>query len=287
MMGDYILQIWNLISRLFLIVNNMFYPGTSLTDNCYNSNVEIVDNLSYDVSWYVPDLSSYVILWICQGQEIVIIDPFLEVPPSWSSHMGLGQGSRVTKGSWCNVKWVYYQEIPAEEFQRSIWTTGWCSILLVDKCVYIYSLFPPQCRNELRPHEFNVTVCDHRHPILILVLKEVWPDDAISFNYTPHSHFLLAKRAMDMFMGLSLSPEAHILLVDVPTQVTVSPVTKEIQIQQASVIFSPLTDILTKCFLFCFIVISLPLKDLNFVRKELKAIMQYPQNWCSRNANSL
>ena len=106
-------------------------------------------------------------------------------------------------------------------------------------------------------------VCDHQHPIVILVVKEVWPDDAISFSDTPQSHFLLAKRAMGMFMGLSLSPEAHILLVDVPTQVTVSPVTKEIQIQQARVIFNPLTDILTKCFLFCFIVISLPLKDLN------------------------
>ena len=81
-----------------------------------------------------------------------------------------------------------------------------------------------------------------------------------------------------MFMGLSLSPEAHILLVDVPTQVTVSLVTKENQIQQARLIFNPLTDIVTKCFSFCFIAISLPLQDLNFVRKELKVIMEDPQN---------
>ena len=134
---------------------------------------------------------------------------------------------------------------------------GWCSILSVDNCVHIYSPFPPQCRNELRPHECNVTVCVHHHPILILVLKEVWLDDVILSNGSPHSYFLLAKRAMGMFMGLSLSPEAHILLVDMPTHVTVNLVTKESKMQQARVIFKPFTDIFTKCFLFCFIVISL------------------------------
>ena len=58
-----------------------------------------------------------------------------------------------------------------------------------------------------------------------------------------------------------------------------------VQIQQARVIFNPLTEILTKCFSFCFILISLPLQDLNFLRKELKVIMEDPQNWCSRNAS--
>ena len=60
-----------------------------------------------------------------------------------------------------------------------------------------------------------------------------------------------------------------------------------VQIQQARVIFNPLTDILTKCFSFCFILISLPLQDLNFLKKELKVIMEDPQNWCSRNASFL
>ena len=62
-------------------------------------------------------------------------------------------------------------------------------------------------------------------------------------------------------------------------------VTKENKIQQARVIFNPLTDIFTKCFLFCFIVINLPLQDLKFVRKELKIIMEDPQNLCSRNGS--
>ena len=88
-------------------------------------------------------------------------------------------------------------------------------------------------------------------------------------------------------MGSSLSPEAHILLVDVPTQKTVSLVTKENQIQQARVIFNPLTDIFTKFFSFCFIAISLPLQDLNFVGKEGMVIMEDPQNWCSWNASFL
>ena len=130
----------------------------------------------------------------------------------------------------------------------------WCSISLVNNSIHIYILFPPQCRNELHPHECNVTVCVHRYPILIFVLKEKWPDDAISSDGTPQIHFLLAKRAMGRFMGLNLIPEAHILLVDVPTQVTVSLITKENQIQEVRVIFSPLTDIFAKCFLFCFIV---------------------------------
>ena len=49
-------DIWSDV--ILLIVNNMFYPGTFLTDNCCNSNVEIVNNSSCHVSWYVPDLSS-------------------------------------------------------------------------------------------------------------------------------------------------------------------------------------------------------------------------------------
>ena len=75
------MAVYILIRGLSLIVNNMFYPGTSLTDNCCNSNVEIVDNSSYHVSWYAPNLPSYVVLQICQGLRIVVIDPFLEVPP--------------------------------------------------------------------------------------------------------------------------------------------------------------------------------------------------------------
>ena len=114
--------------------------------------------------------------------------------------------------------------------------------------------------------------------MLTLALKEVWPNDAVSSNGTPHSHCLLAKRVMGMFMGLRLGPEVHILLVDVPIQVTVSLVTNENQMQQARLIFNPLIDIFTKCFLFCFIVTSLPLQDLNFVRKVLKVIMEDPQN---------
>ena len=33
--------------------------------------------------------------------------------------------------------------------------------------------------------------------------------------------------------------------------------------------------------------ISLPLQELNFVRKEVKVIMEDPRNWCSRNASFL
>ena len=63
-----------------------------------------------------------------------------------------------------------------------------------------------------------------------------------------------------------------------PTKTTVADIVQIVQIQQARVIFNPLTDIFTKCFSFCFILISLPLQDLNFVRKELKVIMEDPQN---------
>ena len=50
-----------------------------------------------------------------------------------------------------------------------------------------------------------------------------------------------------------------------------------VQIEQARVIFNPLTDIFTKCFSFCFILTGFPLQDLNFVRKELEVIMGNPQ----------
>ena len=70
-----------------------------------------------------------------------------------------------------------------------------------------------------------------------------------------------------------------------PTKSTVVNIVQIVQIQQARVIFNPLTDIFTKCFSFCFILISLPPQDLNFVKKELKVIMEDPQNWCSQNAS--
>ena len=71
------------------------------------------------------------------------------------------------------------------------------------------------------------------------------------------------------------------------TKTTVADIVQIVQIQQARVIFNPLTDIFTKCFSFCFILISLPLQDLNIVRKELKVIMEDPQNWCSWNTSFL
>ena len=61
-----------------------------------------------------------------------------------------------------------------------------------------------------------------------------------------------------------------------PTKAAVVNIVQILQIQQARIIFNPLTDIFTKCFLFCFILISWPLQDLNFVRKELKVIMEDP-----------
>ena len=260
----------------------MSYPGTSLTDNCGNLNIKIVDNSSYHVSWYVCDLPSYIVLQICQGLRIVVMDPFLEVPPRGSSHMGVGWPREVS----ATQNQSTTGKIPAKEFQRSVWRMGWCSILLVDNCVHIYSPLPSQCRNELLLHDCNVRVCVQCHLILILILKEVWPDDAISSNGTPCSHFLLAKRAMGMFMGLSLSPEVHILLVDVPTQVTVSLITKENKMQQTSVIFNSLTDIFTQflVLLYCDQFASV---ISEFCKERAKVIMEDPQNWCSWNSSFL
>ena len=72
-----------------------------------------------------------------------------------------------------------------------------------------------------------------------------------------------------------------------PTKAAVVDIIQIVKIQQARVIFDPLNDIFTKCFLFCFVLISLPLQDLNFVRKELKVIMEDPQKWICRNASFL
>ena len=66
-----------------------------------------------------------------------------------------------------------------------------------------------------------------------------------------------------------------------PTKVPVVDIIQIVQIQQARLIFNPWTDIFTKCFSFCFILISLSLQDLDFVRKELKVTMEDLQNWCS------
>jgi len=109
--------------------------------------------------------------------------------------------------------------------------------------------------------------------IVIFDLKEVWPDDSIFTYGAQHSHFLLSKWAMGVLMGLSLKPVTHILLIDVPAQVAVSLITEESQIQLARAIFNPLTNILTKRMSFCYIVISSPLQDFNFVRKKLKVFM--------------
>ena len=126
--------------------------------------------------------------------------------------MGSGQRSRVAKEGRCNAKLVYHQDNTGQGIPKKCVNNG----VVLHNCVHIYLPFPPQCSNELRPHQCNVTVCVHRHTILILVLKEVWPDDAFSSDGILHSHFLLAKRAMVMFMGLSLGPEAHICLLMCP-----------------------------------------------------------------------
>ena len=126
----------------------MLYPGTSLTDNCCNSTVEIDNNLSYHVSWYEPDLGSDVVLQIWQSLGIVVIDPFLEVSAEevvtfvqvrgmrWPREVGATRGESITR------------KISAKGFQRSVWTMEWCSILLVDNCMQIYSPSPPPCKNE-------------------------------------------------------------------------------------------------------------------------------------------
>ena len=67
-------------------------------------------------------------------------------------------------------------------------------------------------------------------------------------------------------------------VADAPQKAAVANIVQIIQIQQARVIFNPFSDIFTNCFSFCFILISLPLQDQNFVRKELKVIMEDPQN---------
>jgi len=117
----------------------------------------------------------------------------------------------------------------------------------------------------------------------------VWPDDSISTYGTPHSHFLLAKLAMGMPMGFSLRPITHILLKwqYASSQVAVSLINEGNQTQQARVVFKPLTHTLSKRKGFSFIVISLLLQDLNFVRKELKVFMEDSQKWWSGNANFL
>ena len=51
-----------------------------------------------------------------------------------------------------------------------------------------------------------------------------------------------------------------------------------IQIQQARVIFNPLNDIFTKRFSYCFILIILPLQDLNFIGKELRSSWRILKN---------
>ena len=63
-----------------------------------------------------------------------------------------------------------------------------------------------------------------------------------------------------------------------PTKATVVEIVQIVQIHKARVIFNPLTNIFTRCFSLCFILISLPLQDLNFVRKELNVIMENPLN---------
>ena len=128
MMGDCILYLHLCcMHSMSWIVNNMFYPGT-LKNNCCNSNVEIVDNLSYHVSWYVPDLPSYVVLQICWGLGIVVIDPFLEVPQeevvTWIQVRGVALPREV--GTTRNESIT--RKIRVKEFQRSVSTMGWCSL---------------------------------------------------------------------------------------------------------------------------------------------------------------
>ena len=64
----------------------MFYSSTSLTDTCCNSNVQFVDNSSYHVSWYAPDLPSYVVLQICHDLGLLSQILSLRYPQRKQSH---------------------------------------------------------------------------------------------------------------------------------------------------------------------------------------------------------
>ena len=55
-----------------------------------------------------------------------------------------------------------------------------------------------------------------------------------------------------------------------PTKATMVNIVQIVQIQQARIILNPLTDIFTKCFSFSFILISLPLQDINLWGKSLR-----------------
>ena len=91
-----------------------------MTDNCCNSNVEIVDNSSYHVSWYTPNLPSYVVLQISQGVGIAAIDPFLDVSPeevvTWVQVRGLGSPREV--GATQNE--FITRKVLAKEFHSSV-----------------------------------------------------------------------------------------------------------------------------------------------------------------------
>ena len=82
------------MSGLFSIVDDMLYPGTSLTNGCSNTSIEIVNNPSNHVSWYPPDLPCDVVLQSWQGLGIVLINPLFQTSPenvvTWVKVRGVG-----------------------------------------------------------------------------------------------------------------------------------------------------------------------------------------------------
>jgi len=74
------------------------------------------------------------------------------------------------------------------------------------------------------------------------MLEPVWPDNAITTQRAPNSHFVRTKWVILMLMRLSLSPQAHILFVHVTTKVNICLVTEKHAVQEIRMVFISLID---------------------------------------------
>ena len=175
----------------FLVINDMFDPGTVPLCDSSNPSIKIVHNSIEHFLRNPSDFSSAVVFENLRCLWFVFINSVFQVPLKkivmrveiW----GIGWPGVISSTQNESVPW----EVLPEVFKSSVRAMRWRPILLEHHSVHINASLPSQCRNKLSSHHLNVPLCFDGHTIPIIIFKKVRPEDP-SFAYsTSYCNFLL------------------------------------------------------------------------------------------------
>ena len=161
----------------FLVINDMFDPGTTPLYVSCNLIIIIVHNSIEHFLWNLSDFSSDVVFENLCCLWIVFINSVFRVTPQkivrgveiW----GIGWPGVIDSTRNESVPW----EVLPEVFKSSVQAMRWRPILMKHHSVYINASLPSQCRNKLSLDHLDVPLWVDGHTIPIIIFKKVRHED--------------------------------------------------------------------------------------------------------------